>query len=140
MKFINIGNFLNDSDDIILAKIAIEKELIELGIIDKKFNLVEFINWLDFTQNVYVINDKINTRYITIPFSIYKSKNILDNEFIFFMIDDSHSGANEFIQSIENIKFDINNLKQVDTFKMYENGNYEPDSNYFIIKHKLYIE
>lgn len=138
MKYINVNNFMDDLDEIVLAKIEIEKELIENETIEKKFNINEFIQWINFSKSIFMKNDgEID---INIPFSIYKSSNEL---YIFYVLyennEDNIKALDIFKNKLNDINFNINKLNKVNMNELFENGLYKPASNYFIINGQMYI-
>lgn len=137
MKFINVNNFMDDLDEIVLAKIEIEKELIENETIEKKFNINEFIQWIDFTKTIFMKNE--GEYEINIPFAIHRMKS---DTYIFYVLYDNNELTNKafetFKDSLEQIKYDLSKLKEVNMIKLYENGTYKPNNNFFIMNTKMY--
>lgn len=139
MNFVNIGDLDGNINDIILAKISVENELIELGEIEKPLSIGTFFQKFSLLENIFSIRDKNEDVDLPIPFLIYKTKK---NSFVFFSMninENTENNINTFKTALENINYDLGNLRKVDLFKMYESGKYLPDSNYFLLKQQLYI-
>ena len=139
MNFVNIGDLDGNINDIILAKIAVENELIELGEIEKPLSIGAFFQKFSLLESIFSIRNKNEDDDLPIPFLIYKTKK---NSFVFFSMDINENTENNiktFKTALANINYDLGNLRKVDLFKMYESGKYLPDSNYFLLKQQLYI-
>jgi hypothetical protein len=94
MNFVNIGDLDGNINDIILAKIAIENELIELGEIEKPLSIGMFFQKFSLLESIFSIRDKNEDDDLPIPFLIYKTKK---NSFVFFSMD-----INENTENINN--------------------------------------
>lgn len=137
MKYINVNNFMDDLDEIVLAKIEIEKELIENGIIEKKFNINEFIQWIDFTKTIFMKNK--GEYEINIPFAIHKMKS---DTYIFYVLYDNNElntkAFETFKDTLKLIKYDLSNLTPVNMIELFENEKYKPAEDFFIMNAKMY--
>jgi hypothetical protein len=133
MNFINISDFNKNLDDIVLAKISIENELINNQQITEKFSISDFINWLNFSKSIFMKN--VNDIDVNIPFSIYTTSS--NKHYVFYISQDD-----KYIDDLKNyliqIDFNLHNLKNVNQYDLYINSKYKPDGDYFIINSLLY--
>lgn len=126
MKFINIGK-LYEIDDFILAKMEIEKYLIETGKIEKKMPLQDYIKFLDIAKTIYVSEKGI------VPFSL---KEINKTIYIHYTTESDDLDFDEFEKMIN--KFKENKLEKIDMFQMYLSQQIHPEYPYLIIDNVLY--
>ena len=127
--FCNINNINENVEDFVIAKSKIEKPLLDKEEIKKKMSIKEFIEYIDLTKNIYILNDSNNS---AIPFNIYTNK----NEYI-IIYSSINNSDNSFKEYLENINYDLNNLKQISELKVI-NGELD-NTPYFIIDNKFYI-
>lgn len=127
--FCNINNINENVEDFVIAKSKIEKPLLDKEEIKKKMSIKEFIEYIDLTKNIYILNDSNNS---AIPFNIYTNK----NEYI-IIYSSINNNDNSFKEYLENINYDLNNLKQISELKVI-NGELD-NTPYFIIDNKFYI-
>lgn len=122
MKFINI----TDIEELILAKVDIEKFLMKEKTIDKKYTIPEFVVYATSNNIVYVNNRKF------ISFSYVKTNN---EQYVF--IQDNYS--KEIINTIKDffIKYAQNSnfIKEIKPEDLLEKSYDE----YYVIKNKYYI-
>ena len=121
MKVVDISNI----EELVIAKLEIEKYLMSMNKIKEKLSLDEFITkYLDFSSNVFIYNyDNKETIY---PFSII---DINSNKYI-FVINENSTILNKFMKIMKDINFDFSLLKNIDYDKVNE------EDYYFIIDNK----
>lgn len=125
VRKINVGN---NVEELFEVKKIIERQLIEMGKINNKMQLDEFVDFLDFSKNIYIENIKT-----TIPFSIYK----LEDEIIVFHCSDKEEDIDKVIEMLNNIEFDYTNLKEL-SYEEMMSLNLEK-SKMFIINDKYFV-
>jgi hypothetical protein len=130
MDFINLYNLTDFPEDLILAKVKIEKELLENNVINDRFKINEFINWLDFSKNIYVEDNN------TIPFSIRNGKDF--NYMFFIPSSNNEKHINKMMSILKSINYDMTNLKKVSMGDLYMKGIDFPENEYFIINSQIY--
>ncbi len=122
MKFINI----TDIEELILAKVDIEKFLMKEKTIDKKYTIPEFVVYATSNNIVYVNNRKF------ISFSYVKTNN---EQYVF--VQDNYS--KEIINTIKDffVKYAQNSnfIKEIKPEDLLEKSYDE----YYVIKNKYYI-
>lgn len=122
MKFINI----TDIEELILAKVDIEKFLMKEKTIDKKYTIPEFVVYATSNNIVYVNNRKF------ISFSYIKTNN---EQYVF--VQDNYS--KEIINTIKDffVKYTQNSnfIKEIKPEDLLEKSYDE----YYVIKNKYYI-
>lgn len=126
MKFINIGK-LYEIDDFILAKMEIEKHLLETGKIEKKMPLQDYIKFLDIAKTIYVSEKGIT------PFSIIE---INDTIYIHYTTENDDLDFEEFEKIV--YKYKENKLEKIDMFQLYLSQQIQPEYPYVIIDNVLY--
>ena len=126
MKFINIGK-LYEIDDFILAKVEIEKYLLETGKIEKKMSLPDYINFLDVAKTIYVSEKGIT------PFSLME---INGTVYIHYTTESDDLDFDEFEKIVH--KYKENKLETIDMFQLYLSKQIRPDYPYLIIDNVLY--
>lgn len=126
MKFINIGK-LYEIDDFILAKMEIEKYLLETGKIEKKMSLPEYITYLDLAKVVYVSEQGVT------PFSF---KEINGEEYVHYTSESDNLNLEEFTKIVN--KYKTNKIEQVNLMEMYLAEKIQPDYPYLIVGTNIY--
>lgn len=126
MKFINIGK-LYEVDDFILAKMEIEKHLLETGKIEKKMSLPEYIIYLNLANVIYVSEKGIT------PFSVI---DVNKTKYVHYTSEADELNMEEF-EDIVN-KYIDNNAEKVDLITMYLAQKSQPEYPYLIIGKDIY--
>ena len=128
--FCNINNINENVEDFVIAKNKIERPLIESEKLEKKMSIQEFIEYVDLSKNILMLNNISND---VIPFNIYKNE---DNYVIIY--SSPNNKGDILIEHLEKINYDLNNLKQLTPFDLI-NGKIK-DSEYYIIDSNYYSD
>ena len=126
MKFINIGQ-IYEADDFLMAKMDIEKYLMDTGKIDKKMSLQEYVAFLDLAKAVYVDEKGV------CPFGVFKT----NNETYVHYTGETTDLNFESIERMVN-KYISKNVEPIDLLEMFNSLKSEPDYPYLILEVKLY--
>lgn len=126
MKFINIGK-IYEVDDFLIAKMEIEKYLMETGKIEKKMSLQDYIMFLDLTKVICVDETGV------CPFGVFKT----DKETYVHYTGESDNINFESLERMV-LKYMNNNVEPVDLIEMFSALQSEPPYPYLIIEGKLY--
>lgn len=121
MKIIDISN----GNQLIQNKNEIETKL------NKTFDFNYFLDsFLDFNKTIYVDidSDKI------VPFSIKK----IDNE-LYIYLPAINDITNKLLDTLKNIKYNLDNLIEVDIQEISKKSALNEISEYFIIANKFFI-
>ena len=128
----NINNFNEEIEEFVIAKNKIEQPLIDSEKIEKKMSIKEFIDYIDLSKSVYLLNDKENS---VIPFNI---QNPTENDIV--VIYSSTIKDDKLIEDFKNnlkrIDFDLSKLTKHSQLDLL-NGNFQ-DNQYFIINNEFY--
>ena len=114
---------INDIEDIIIAKIEIDKNNSE---IEGRSPLNEFINEYCKINWLFMYND------ISIPFEI---KTIFNNKYIFYSCENENT-KKLFFEFLNKIKNNINNLNEISNTTILNNGL--KDNTIYVIKNNKY--
>ena len=114
---------INDIEDIIIAKIEIDKNNSE---IEGRSPLNEFINEYCKINWLFMYND------ISIPFEI---KTIFNNQYIFYSCENENT-KKLFFEFLNKIKNNINNLNEISNTTILNNGL--KDNTIYVIKNNKY--
>ena len=129
--YTNINRINEEIEDFVIAKNKIEKPLIESGELEKKMTIQEFINYIDFTNNVFMVNDKENS---VIPFEI---KEINKDELVVaFSSTCNDEEINEFKSKLDQIGFNLSKLTKHTPIDLLTD-NFTKGS-YFILNGEFY--
>jgi len=115
MKYILLNIIDDFPEDLLFAKVDVEKKLIEDNIIEKRFRIDEFIIYLNVQNNIYLKEQKgIAFRYI-------QGKN---DDYIFYnFIDEEDPELFEsFKRKVESLKFDFSSLTKASNLDMIQEG------------------
>lgn len=115
MKYILLNIIDDFPEDLLFAKVDVEKKLIEDNIIEKRFRIDEFIIYLNVQNNIYLKGQKgIAFRYI-------QGKN---DDYIFYnFIDEEDPELFEsFKRKVESLKFDFSSLTKASNLDMIQEG------------------
>ena len=126
----NINQINEDVESFVIAKKKIEDELIHDKKIEKKMSIKDFLNYIQL-KNTFVYMEKENMKVIA--FNIFTTK---INEHVIMFSSVSDNAFNVFKTILENIKFDISNLKHYSQIDLL-NGKLL-GKNYFIINNEFY--
>lgn len=107
MKFININSIGDYPEDFLIAKVDIERLLLENEEIQERMKLDQFVIWLDLQKSVYVKSQK------SVAFSIRKGES---DDYIFYSILDPEEDElfESFKRKMEKIKYKTDSLKKID--------------------------
>ena len=114
MKFININSIGDYPEDFLIAKVDIERLLLENEEIQERMKLDQFVIWLDLQKSVYVKSQK------SVAFSI---RNGESDDYIFYSILDPEEGDElfeSFKKKMEKIKYRIDSLKKIDNTELLD--------------------
>lgn len=131
--FCNINRINEEVEDFVIAKNKIEKPLIVEEKLEKKMTIQEFIDFVNLTEKIFMVNDNNNT---SIPFNIYKpTKNEI--VVIYSYNDKDDNKIKIFKQNLENKNFDLESLTPLSHIDILQGkvGN----ESYYIIKNQFFI-
>ena len=120
---VNIG----DIEDLILAKIQIDKILIETNKIDKKLELNEFLSKYALLNITYFIHSN------AIAFNIV---NIESENYIFIS---ENKFVDELVKDLESISYDLSKLKSTTSAELIQKYSNIDNARYFVINGLLYV-
>ena len=124
MKIINI----TDIEDLISAKMEIDKLLIEHKDIEEKMSIQEYMNkYCTLNAYAYCYYGEV------IPYAYY---NIYDNEYLFII--EKSDNLEKLINTLQNIQFDYTKLKEMSHSDIIEKYQDYENATYFIINGKYY--
>ena len=133
MNIINLTNIGEYPDDLILAKIDIEKNLLKL---ENHMSISEFIRWLKLNKTIYVWEEQF------IPFYYVE---VNENKYLFLTTEIKEENILKKI--IDNITSKIissennltNILRKLSKEEMILNENGIPKTDYFFIDGEIYV-
>lgn len=129
----NINNFNEEIEDFVIAKAKIEAPLIESGEIEKKMSITKFIDYINLSKNIYLLNDKAKS---VIPFEIRKPND--EDLVIIFSSTANEEKTNQFKDDLKKIDYDLSKLEHIEQLDLI-NGNVDLSArNYFMINGEFY--
>lgn len=129
MKYISLSSIGEFPEDLLFAKVDIEKKLLEDGKIEQRMKLEEFILYLDIQKTIYMKNQKsISFRYI-------EGK---DEKYVFYSFLDSEDPElfESFKKKVENLKFDFSSLEKATNLELIQEGFL--NNELFILNFSIY--
>ena len=130
--FCNINRINEEVEDFVIAKNKIEKPLIEDEKIEKKMSIQEFLNYIDLSKNIFMINDEFN---ISIPFLI--SKPSKDDIVIIYSLDSPIEKYDQiFKDNLQKINYNLDSLIELSANEIFEGIIKD---HYYIINNNFYI-
>ncbi len=137
--FCNISKINEEVENFVIAKNKIEQPLIDNEELEKKMSIQEFLNYIDLTKNVFMVNDAYNT---AIPFNIYKPTDIYkpdeENVVIIYALEENIDNVEEsFKNTLADIKYDLSTLKALTQLEILEGAT--QDKSYYIINNEFYM-
>lgn len=127
MNIIEI-NIAKDLEAIIKYKTLINQSLIEQKTIEEEMNLDQFIDYMDFTKNIFM--DKATD---TIPFCIY---NLDEENILFFYTSVNDDIKDKCLSALHDINFNLSLLEHRSTIEMLEEDL--QNGSFFIIGGEFY--
>lgn len=129
----NINNFNEEIEDFVIAKAKIEKPLIESGEIEKKMSITEFIDYINLSKNVYLLNDKSHS---VISFEIIKPSK--DEIVIVYSSTADEKMNNQFKDDLEKVNYDLSKLEHLSQLDLLTGDADLNSRNYFILNGEFY--
>lgn len=130
--FCNINNINEEVEDFVIAKNKIEKPLIENEILEKKMSIKDFLEYVDLTKDILIINNEQND---AVPFKIYNPK---ENEIVVIFSSIKEENNDILKNHLKKIEYNLLNLKELSALELLEG---KVDNNeYYIIDNKYYID
>ena len=117
---------ITDIEDLITAKIEIDKYLIEQGQQESKMSLEDYMNKYAITNMIYLDHGK------NIPFNLIKFND--DNIYLFF----TEQVEDKLVKIIEDCNYDISSLKEISIEKIIEDHQELENVELIIVNNKYY--
>ena len=130
----NINKFNEEIEEFVIAKGKIEKPLLDCGQIEKKMSITEFIDFINLSNKIYMVNDK---KQSVIPFEI-KNPN-KDDIIVLYSSNADEENENQFKKDLEKINFNISKLEHISQLDILNGTKDLTRKNYFIINGEFYI-
>jgi len=128
MQFINIGTIGEYPEDFLIAKVDVERELIENEVIEKRMKLEEFIMYLSLQEYIYMKNQK------SIAFKILKGQS--DTYVFYSILENEEDLFKSFAQKLEKLKYDLSSLQKVEALDLLQMDM--TNTELFLIKSEMY--
>lgn len=129
--FCNINNINEEVEEFVIAKNKIEKPLIEKEILEKKMSIKDFLEYVDLTKNILIINNEEND---AVPFKIYNTK---ENEIVVIFSSVKQENSDILKNHLKKIEYNFSNLKELSPLDLLE-GNI--NNEYYIIDNNYYMD
>ena len=130
--FCNINNINENVEDFVIAKNKIECPLIENEELDRKMSIREFLDYIQLTSNVLMINNDQND---AVPFNIYNTNK---DEIVVIFSSTKEENDKIIKDHLNKIKYDFNNLIKITPLEIIE-GKVK-NSEYYIIDNNYYMD
>lgn len=112
MKYISINSIGDFPEDFLIAKVDIERLLLETGAIEQRMKLEDFIVYLNIQETIYMKNQK------SVAFRIIKGET---DTYVFYSTLDEEEGLIESFKSkLEDMKYDLSGLKKVEPMELLQ--------------------
>ena len=114
MTYIAINTIGEYPEDFLIAKVDVERKLIEDEVIEKRMKLEDFILYLNIQKTIYMKGQK------SIAFRIIEG---LNDTYIFYsLLDqaDNNELFESFKQKLVNLNFKLNKLKKVEPIDLIQ--------------------
>ena len=112
MKYISINSLGDYPEDFLIAKVDVERKLLEDKVIEQRMKLEEFIIYLNIQNTIYMKGQK------SVAFSIQHGQ---DEDYIFYSLldsDEKNDLFNSFKKKLENIKYKFDSLEKIDNMEL----------------------
>ena len=130
--FCNINNINENVEDFVIAKNKIERPLIEKEELERKMSIKEFLEYIQLTSNVLMINNDQND---AVPFNIYNTNK---DEIVIVYSSTKEENDNIIKEHLKKIKYDFNNLINISPLEIIE-GKVK-NNEYYIIDNNYYMD
>ena len=130
--FCNINNINENVEDFVIAKNKIERPLIEKEELERKMSIKEFLEYIQLTSNVLMINNDQND---AVPFNIYNTNK---DEIVVVYSSTKEENDNIIKEHLKKIKYDFNNLINISPLEIIE-GKVK-NNEYYIIDNNYYMD
>ena len=111
MKYISINSIGEYPEDFLIAKVDVERYLLENKTIEQRMKLEEFIIYLNIQNTIYMKGQK------SIAFSIQKGQ---DDDYVFYSFLDGNNDElfESFKKKLEKLKFNFSSLTKIDNMDL----------------------
>lgn len=112
MKYISINSLGDYPEDFLIAKVDVERHLLETGTIEKRMKLEEFIIYLNIQNTIYMKGQK------SVAFSIQIGES---KTYIFYSLldtDENNDLFESFKRKLEILKYDFSSLQKIDNMDL----------------------
>lgn len=112
MQYISINSIGEYPEDFLIAKVDVERLLLESGAIEKRMKLEDFIIYLNIQETIYLKGQK------SIAFRIIKGAS--DTYVFYSLLDDDETLFNSFKDKLESMKYDLSGLHKVEPLELIQ--------------------
>lgn len=112
MQYISINSIGEYPEDFLIAKVDVERLLLESGAIEKRMKLEDFIIYLNIQETIYMKGQK------SIAFRIIKGAS--DTYVFYSLLDDDETLFNSFKDKLESMKYDLSGLQKVEPLELIQ--------------------
>ena len=112
MQYISINSIGDYPEDFLIAKVDVERHLIETEAIEKRMKLEEFIIYLNIQNTIYMKGQK------SIAFSIQQGQS---DKYVFYsLLDQDENGelVESFKKKLEHLKYNFSSLNKIDNMDL----------------------
>lgn len=112
MQYISINSIGDYPEDFLIAKVDVERHLIETEAIEKRMKLEEFIIYLNIQNTIYMKGQK------SIAFSIQQGQS---DKYVFYsLLDQDENGElfESFKKKLEHLKYNFSSLNKIDNIDL----------------------
>ena len=112
MQYISINSIGDYPEDFLIAKVDVERHLIETEAIEKRMKLEEFIIYLNIQNTIYMKGQK------SIAFSIQQGQS---DKYVFYsLLDQDENGElfESFKKKLEHLKYNFSSLNKIDNMDL----------------------
>ena len=112
MQYISINSIGDYPEDFLIAKVDVERHLIETEAIEKRMKLEEFIIYLNIQNTIYMKGQK------SIAFSIQQGQS---DKYVFYsLLDQDENGKlfESFKKKLEHLKYNFSSLNKIDNMDL----------------------
>ena len=112
MQYISINSIGDYPEDFLIAKVDVERHLIETEAIEKRMQLEEFIIYLNIQNTIYMKGQK------SIAFSIQQGQS---DKYVFYsLLDQDENGElfESFKKKLEHLKYNFSSLNKIDNMDL----------------------
>ena len=112
MQYISINSIGDYPEDFLIAKVDVERHLIETEAIEKRMKLEEFIIYLNIQNTIYMKGQK------SIAFSIQQGQS--DKSVFYSLLDQDEHGElfESFKKKLEHLKYNFSSLNKIDNMDL----------------------